>query len=77
VSIREYKKKINAYIENKSTASKKSMAKSGLLAPTEKPPAGTAQEQEDVIANVGDFIAAIRERRMKLKSSRSEKKNGD
>jgi hypothetical protein len=77
VSIKDYKRKIDKYIESKKTSSKKPVAKSGLLAPTEKPPAGRAPEQEDAVATVGDFIAAIRERRMKLKTSRSEKKNGN
>jgi hypothetical protein len=77
MSIHEYKKKIDAYIESRGASGKRTTPKAGLLAPTEKAPIERDPQQDDVVANVGDFIAAIRERRMQLKSARSKQNNGN
>lgn len=70
MSLQTYEDKINEYVENKQKAAPKSTAK-GLLAPS-KASKKMDKQARDAIAVVGDFVYALRQKRMELKGTKDE-----
>jgi hypothetical protein len=75
MSVNTYKKKIEAYIANKESTAKTKDGEGakGLLAPKSsvdrKIPANTEQ---DSLANIGDFIYALRQKRQEFKMKKNK-----
>jgi hypothetical protein len=68
MSLQIYEDKINEYVENKQKAAPKSMAK-GLLAPN-KADKKMDKQARDAVTVVGDFVYALRQKRMELKGTK-------
>jgi len=68
-----YKKKIEDYLRKKDTSSTKLDTARGLLAP-KGAIKKEAVKQMDAIANVGEFIYAIRQKRKEIINARNGKK---
>jgi hypothetical protein len=71
MSLQIYEDKINEYVENKQKAAPKSMAK-GLLAPN-KADKKMDKQARDAVTVVGDFVYALRQKRMELKELKGTK----
>jgi hypothetical protein len=72
MSLDIYKKKIEEYVSKRSdTPDKAAMAK-GLLAPKGMIEKETSK-QRDAIENVGEFVFALRQKRMETKKLRGKK----
>jgi hypothetical protein len=64
MGVSTYKKKIEAYIKNKETAKPRDgESAKGLLAPKSPMDKAPASGEQDPIANVGEFIYALRQKR--------------
>lgn len=74
MSINDYKKKIEAYIDKKDTGAKELDSARGLLAP-KGAIKKEAVKQMDAMASVSEFIYAIRQKRKELLTAKG-KKNG-
>lgn len=68
MSLQTYEDKINEYIKNKQKAAPKSTAK-GLLAPS-KTSKKMDKQTRDAVTVVGDFVYALRQKRMELKGTK-------
>lgn len=64
MGISTYKKKIEAYIKNKeSSKPREGESARGLLAPKSPMEKNTAGNEQDAVANVGEFVYALRQKR--------------
>lgn len=68
MSLQIYEDKINEYVENKQKTAPKSTAK-GLLAPS-KTLKNTDKQARDAVAVIGDFVYALRQKRMEMKGTK-------
>lgn len=76
MSIKTYKKKIEAYIKNKESAKpKEGEGAKGLLAPKTSMNRSAVTGDQDPIVNISEFIYALRQKRneFKMKSSKGVK----
>jgi hypothetical protein len=74
MSISDYKNKIESYISKKDNSSKELDSARGLLAP-KGAIKKEAAKQMDAIANISEFIYAIRQKRKEILKNKG-KKNG-
>lgn len=64
MGISTYKKKIEAYVKTKDEAKpRESDGAKGLLAPKSPMGKAAAPSEQDAVANVGEFIYALRQKR--------------
>ena len=64
MGISTYKKKIEAYIKSKEDVKpREGESAKGLLAPKSPMNKATANSEQDAVANVGEFIYALRQKR--------------
>jgi predicted HNH restriction endonuclease len=68
MSLEIYEQKINEYVEKKQKSAPKSTAK-GLLAPS-KASSKMDKQTRDAVTVVGDFVYALRQKRMELKGKK-------
>lgn len=68
MSLQTYEDKINDYVEKKLKSAPKSAAK-GLLSPSKSSKARDKQER-DAVSVIGDFVYALRQKRMELKGKK-------
>jgi len=76
MGISAYKKKIEAYIKTKEDVKPRdSESAKGLLAPKSPMGKSAAPSEQDAVANVGDFIYALRQKRkeFQLKNTKGAK----
>jgi hypothetical protein len=71
MSLDIYKKKIEEYVSKKSNTSDKADMAKGLLAPKGMIEKETGK-QRDAIENVGEFVFALRQKRMETKKQRGK-----
>jgi hypothetical protein len=68
MAISTYKKKLEAYIKSKETAKPRDgESAKGLLAPKSPMDKSTKGTSQDSVANVGEFIYALRQKRQEFK----------
>lgn len=72
MSIKTYKKKIEAYLKQKETTSSKDNDSKGLLAPKNPMNRGTP-EQKDAVATIGEFVYALRQKRLEFQQNKNKK----
>lgn len=72
MSINDYKKKIENYINKKDTSSKELDSARGLLAP-KGAVKKEAMKQMDAVASVSEFIYAIRQKRKEILKNKGTK----
>ena len=73
MSVKTYKKKIEAYIKQKDGAASKGKDSKGLLSP-KNPMARGTPEQKDAIATIGEFVYALRQKRLEFQQNNIKKK---
>ena len=71
MSLDIYKKKIEEYVSSKENTSRGSDSSRGLLAPKGMIEKETGK-QRDAIENVGEFVYALRQKRMEIKKQRGK-----
>lgn len=72
MSVDIYKKKIEEYISKKDNSKKELDSARGLLAP-KSAMNKEVKQQQDMIANIGEFVYALRQKRRELKMKGSKK----
>ena len=72
MSVKTYKKKIEAYIKQKESTASKGNDSKGLLAPKNPMSRGTSPEQTDAIATIGEFVYALRQKRLEFKQKKNK-----
>lgn len=72
MSVKTYKKKIEAYIKQKESTASKGNDSKGLLAPKNPMSRGTSVEQTDAISTIGEFVYALRQKRLEFKQKKNK-----
>lgn len=72
MSVSTYKEKIEKYISRKQETSKDLDSARGLLAPKNLS-AKEVKQQQDIVANIGDFVLALRQKRKELTAKKGKK----
>jgi hypothetical protein len=71
MSVKTYKKKIEAYIKQKESTASKGNDSKGLLSPKDPMARGTPT-QTDAIATIGEFVYAIRQKRLEFQQKKNK-----
>jgi hypothetical protein len=74
MSIKTYKKKVEAYIKQKESTASKGNDSKGLLSP-KNPMARGTPDQKDAIATIGEFVYALRQKRQEFQQKNSKKES--
>lgn len=72
MSIDTYKKKIEDYINKKESTTRDLDSARGLLAPKNMS-AKEVKQQQDIVASIGEFVYALREKRNEIKAKKGKK----
>jgi len=74
MSMKTYKKKIEAYIKQKDSSASKGNDSKGLLSP-KNPMARGTPEQKDSLVTIGEFVYALRQKRREFQQNNSKKES--
>lgn len=74
MSIKTYKKKIEAYVKQKDSGASKSNDSKGLLSP-KNPMAENTSDQKDPLATIGEFVYALRQKRREFQQNKTKKES--